>query len=232
MSNTAPISRESLELVRGRLDALGEPAPAESDDIAWLAPLQGGTARPATSSASPAAPATRPERRHLRPVRSAIRARRGLSPLLAALTSVGILLGILAAQLGLSIAVSQGAYEARALELEQRDLLRVERVLAQNVDKLSSPQNLAENAAKLGMVQNATPATLRLSDQAVLGDLQPRTTAAGDNLVPNATLDNLPVVDADGLLVSRTEGQAAAAGATAASAPVPWQGKLPAPDTH
>lgn len=173
-----------------------------------------------------------PERRHLRPVRQAAGKKRGLSPLLAALTCVGIILAILAAQLGLSIAVSQGAYEARALELEQRDLLRVERVLSQNVDKLSSPQNLAVNAAELGMVQNATPATLRLSDSKVLGSLDTRTSAVQDNLVPNATLENLPVVDADGLLVSRNDGQAEKDAALAATAPVPWQGKLPAPDTH
>jgi hypothetical protein len=201
VSNTAPISRESLDAMLA--------APGKE--------RIGG---------SPA------ERRHLHPVRAAVKAKRGLSPLLAAFTAVGILLGILAAQLGLSIAVSQGAYEARALELEQRDLLRVERVLSQNVDKLSSPQNLAVNAAGLGMVQNATPATLRLSDGAVLGALQSRTVAAGDNSVPNATLDNLPVVDADGLLVPRNTGQAAAAAEVEASAPVPWQGKLPAPVTH
>lgn len=172
------------------------------------------------------------ERRHLRPVRQAGTRKQGLSPLIAALTCVGIVLGIFAAQLGLSIAVSQGAYEARALELEQRDLMRVERVLAQNVDKLSSPQNLAENAVGLGMVQNATPATLRLSDNKVLGSLDSRTSAVQDNLVPNATLTNLPVVDADGLLVPRDDGQAEADAAAAAHSPVPWQGELPAPDTH
>ncbi|MFC6235841.1 hypothetical protein ACFPZL_12180, partial [Leucobacter soli] len=158
--------------------------------------------------------------------------RRGLSPLLAALSCGVVVVAILATQLGLSIAVSQGAYEVRALELEQRDLARVERVLSQNVDKLSSPQNLAENAAKLGMVQNATPATLRLSDHKVLGSLTPRTSAVNDNLVPNAALDGLPVVNAEGLLVARNGGQAAAVDAGGSDAPVAWRGKLPAPDTH
>lgn len=177
-------------------------------------------------------PRTSPPERHLRPVRTAARNRRGLSPLLAAFIAVSIVVGIFGAQLGLSIAVSEGAYEARALELEQRDLLRVERVLSQNVDKLSSPQNLAENALQLGMVQNSTPATLRLSDGAVLGALNVSTSEVQSNSVPNATLENLPVVDADGLLVSRNDGQAAAAAELAASTPVPWQGKLPAPVTH
>ncbi|MBU3994291.1 MAG: hypothetical protein KKF42_00710, partial [Actinobacteria bacterium] len=123
-------------------------------------------------------PQLEPSRRHLRPAATlAPRARLyRLSPLWGALTAVGIVLGIFATQLGLSIAVSQGAYEARALELEQRDLQRVERVLSQNVNKLASPQNLADNAAALGMVQNSNPATIRLSDNVVLGDLTQRTT--------------------------------------------------------
>lgn len=171
-----------------------------------------------------------PAERHLRAAQP--RPRRKRSPLVGALIAVGVVLGIFATQLGLSIAVSQGAYETRALELEQRDLLRVERVLQQNVEKLSSPQNLAENAVQLGMVQNAHPASLRLSDAAVLGTLESNTSDVQENLVPNATLDSMPVVDADGLLVQRDDDEAAAATAGEAAPPVPWQGELPAPKTH
>lgn len=174
-----------------------------------------------------------PAERHLRPAQPApARSARRRSPLLGALAAVGIVIAIFATQLGLSIAVSEGAYEASALELEQRDLVRVERVLNQNVDKLASPQNLADNAAALGMVQNSNPATLRLSDNAVMGDLTQRTTEVQPNLVPNATLENLPVVDAEGLLVSRDLGQAAADVEAISEAPVVWEGNLPAPDTH
>lgn len=170
-------------------------------------------------------------RPHLTPIAPAQGARTR-RPLFAAFSAVGLVLIIMVAQLGLSIAISQGAYESDALELEQRDLLRVERVLQQNVDQLSSPQNLAENAAGLGMVQNVQPASLRLSDGAVLGDLASRTEVTSPNLVPNATLEKLPIVSADGLLVSRESETAAAAAALTASAPVPWKGKLPAPETR
>lgn len=163
--------------------------------------------------------------------RNQSRARR-VSPLMAALSAVGLILTILFAQLGLSIAVSDGAYEARALQAELRDLTRVERVLSQNTDKLSSPQNLADNAAKLGMVQNTTPATLRLSDGAVLGTLGGPTSAVAGSLVPNATLVGLPVVDAEGLLIERNSEQAAQAAAAPAVAAIPWEGPLPAPQTH
>ncbi|GAA2182280.1 hypothetical protein GCM10009847_27260 [Leucobacter tardus] len=193
-------------------------------------PWNRGTLRDAAASPAPQTP----RERHLslagapakRPRRAA------LSPLIGALTAVGVVLTILGVQLGLSIMVSQGAYETRALEIEQRDLMRVERVLQQNVEKLSSPQNLAENAAALGMVQNSHPASLRLSDGAVLGDLESPTTEAADNLIPNATLENMPVVDADGLLVDRGSGQAGGAAAASQEPPVPWEGKLPAPSTR
>lgn len=191
-------------------------------------------ARSLPGATSPETVPQQPVRRHLTPVEPVARprTRRKPSALAGALTAVCIVLGILATQLGLSMVVSQGAYETRALELEQRDLVRVERVLAQHLDKLASPQNLAENAAALGMVQNVAPASLRLSDGAILGDLTPRTSAVTGNVVPNETLANLPVVDADGLLVSRNAGQAETAPVIADTAPVPWEGKLPAPVTH
>lgn len=173
------------------------------------------------------APQIRP---HLRPV-PAPQAKRK-SPLAGALTAVAIVLSILFAQLGLSIAVSQGAYEARALQAELRDLTRVERVLSQNAEKLSSPQNLAENAVRLGMVQNTTPATLRLSDGAVLGTIAGGTAAVTANSVPNSTLAGIPVVNADGLLTVRDSEKAALAADAKQSTPVAWEGLLPAPNTH
>lgn len=142
---------------------------------------------------------------------------------------VGVFLGLLGIQLALSIIISSGAYEARALKVEERDLMRVERVLSQNMDKLSSPQNLAANAAQLGMVENLHPATLRLSDGAILGTLETATSEVRENRVPNATLATLAPVDAAGL----TADQSAAKSQTpTTSAPVRWKGKLPAPATH
>lgn len=159
--------------------------------------------------------------------------RRGAhSRVFMAATTLGTLGVILAAQLILSIFTSEGAYEVSNLELEQRDLIRVERVLSQNVEKLASPQNLAENATKLGMAVNATPSYLRLSDGAVLGQVGTSTQSVGANTVANELLTDLPIVSADGLLVDR---QSAAAGVDAKnSAPIPvvWDGLLPAPQTH
>lgn len=191
----------------------------------------GSAARVADPRTSPL-PMPGESRSHLR-IAEGPSQRRGArrSPIAAALLVGAILLAILATQLGLSIVISQGAYEKRALELEQRDLVRVERVLTQNVQKLASPQNLADNAAELGMVQNLNPASLRLSDAAVMGSLDSKTEAVGENTVPNATLESMPVVDAEGLLVPRS-GQGGAGAAAPSQPPVPWKGKLPAPTTH
>lgn len=198
--------------------------PLEFDFGLDLAPNPGG---------APASPAGQPQPPHLLPVETSPRTRRRRpSALAGGLTAVCIILAILAVQLGLSIVLSRGAYETRALEVEQRDLIRVERVLSQHLDKLASPQNLAVNAASLGMVQNANPASLRLSDSAVLGDLASRTDEVATNLVPNATLTNMPVIDAGGLMVSRNAEQAELPPEIADVAPVPWEGKLPAPNTH
>lgn len=204
-ANTVPLDRHALQHATGDAD--------------WL--LEQPVA-PFRSSPAPElrlVPTTKPRKR-------------SITPLSGALIAVAVILATLFSQLGLSIAVSEGAYEARALELELRDLTRVERVLTQNTDKLSSPQNLADNAIRLGMVQNTTPATLRLSDGAVLGALGGATEAVAGNLVSNATLVGLPIVDADGLLTDRNPEQAAVAAAASAKAPIPWEGPLPAPQTH
>lgn len=175
---------------------------------------------PARDERPDAAPALRPVPREA--AKPGLRSR----PLSGALTAVIVLLTILMVQLGLSIAVSQGAYELRSLSVEQRDLERVDRLLTQNLDKLSSPQNLAENAVKLGMVQNANPATIRLSDGKVQGSLKSSTSSADANLVPNATLDSMPVVDTEGLLVDRRTS------VSSTTQPIRWEGKLPAPETR
>lgn len=181
------------------------------------------------SFADPAAPQT-PNRPNLRPVPAPAPERATKrSPVLGAIIAVGVILGIFAMQLALSIFVSEGAYETRALEIEKRDLARVERVLSQHLDKLASPQNLADNAVGLGMVQNIHPATLRLSDGQIQGTLETSTRAASDNLVPNSMLTTLPVLDAEGLTTTRAQGEAPAVELSAA---VRWKGKLPAPETH
>lgn len=95
-----------------------------------------------------------------------------------ALVTVASLFAILVAQLLLSIVVSDGAYQISALQQEQRELVRDQQTLTEQLHILESPQHLAANAEQLGMVTNSNTAYLRLTDGAVLGN--PGAAASGD----------------------------------------------------
>ncbi|RRD36041.1 hypothetical protein EII31_00120 [Leucobacter sp. OH2974_COT-288] len=193
-------------------------------------PAKRGIAVPA-KTAAPApisAPASNPTRQ-LQPV-TAPRRKHTVMPYLVGALAVCFI----GAQMVISNLTSKGAYELDALKKQERDTLRVERVLAQNALALTSPQNLADNARSLGMVENIAPSYLRLSDGVILGapstEVAPRPVA---NLVPNATLHQQPVINEVGEVVARDSAAAAATAATAAAGvAVVWEGELPAPQTR
>ncbi|MBX3093187.1 MAG: hypothetical protein KF680_01385 [Cryobacterium sp.] len=133
-------------------------------------------------------PQHEPQPRHIEIVST--RAQRRARPrLLYALVTVGGLFAVLIAQLLLSIAVSDGAYQIASLQQQQRELQRDAETLTEAIQVLQSPQHLAVNAVALGMVSNSSTAYLRLSDGAVLGSAVAAT--AGDRIVighDNSTL--------------------------------------------
>jgi hypothetical protein len=203
--------------------------------------------RPATlwSGGALPAPVEQPKRTHLEvvPTRSQRRAR---PRALYAAISVGTLLAIVVAQLLLSIAISQGAYQLQTLDTKQTQLQRSYQAVSEDLNRVASPQNLAANANALGMVSNSSPAYLRLSDGAVLGAPLPASGAAGTvtgtqgNLVPNSLLAGVSLVTQPPATAksSPTTGQAGnsttpGAATTPATTPtVPLQGALPTPVTH
>ncbi|WP_456285291.1 hypothetical protein M1D46_08555 [Microbacterium sp. JZ70] len=124
----------------------------------------------ATQSSVLAPPARRPvekRRPDLRPVEAPARRRR---PKLAyaVVAVVGAVL-IAVAQMALSVMTTQSTFEIAALDAQQRELTLETQALYDEVAGLSSPQHLAEQAASLGMVIDAAPSYLRLSDGAVIG---------------------------------------------------------------
>lgn len=68
-----------------------------------------------------------------------------------------------------SVSVSDGAYEIAALNQTQVNLQRDAEFASEKLRVMDSPQNLANMAEKLGMISNAQPAYLRLSDSHVFG---------------------------------------------------------------
>jgi len=143
-----------------------------------------------------------------------------------AIVAVAGLFVLFIAQLLLSIVVSDGAYRIAALQTSQRDLGREQQALSEQLDMLSSPQNLATQAESLGMVLSTTnPVFLRLADGAILG-----TAAAADagetvitgsaaSLVPNSLLAGVPLVTATPTVDPATAADAAATGTGATGAP-------------
>lgn len=89
--------------------------------------------------------------------------------LLCAAVLGGSLVGVLL----LNTAMADGAYESRALQVEIARLAQTEQSLALELDRAASPQSLAARAQAQGMVQDSTPAFLRLADGAVIGDPTP-----------------------------------------------------------
>lgn len=132
-----------------------------------------------------------------------------------AIVTVGVVFGIIIANLLLSVAVASGAYEIAGLQQSNKELGRTYQTMNQDLDRLASPQNLAANAEALGMVNNSTPVYLRLSDGAVLGTPEPASATAGviagaEGAVPNALLSDVS-------LVTKKESEAKAAAAKKAA---------------
>lgn len=164
----------------------------------------------APAVAQPKAPARTPQPR-LRPVTAPAPRRR---PKLAyALVALGGALAIGAAQIGLSLAITQDSFALAQLTSQQRELDLRAGALQEELTGLSSPQLLATNAAGLGMVVAGSPSYLRLSDGAVFGagtgagsssTVDPNGAGAVSNaLLPAAPVET-PVTD-DGVAAAETE---------------------------
>ena len=169
--------------------------------------------------------------------------RRARPRLLAAIVTVGGLFAILAAQLLLSIATSEGAYEISSLQAQQSELARDEQVLAEQIDVLEAPQHLAAEAQAMGMVASSAAAYLRLADAAVLGAPSAatassalRTATDGSPLIPNSLLTGIPLVGA-AAQASAEDASSSTAGAPGTTEPggsvasTPPAG-IPSPNTH
>lgn len=180
-----------------------------------------------------------PERapRRLRPAPvGAVRSKPRLAYAVIALGGVAV---IIVAQLLLSIAVTQGAYDIDALQTRQAVLAREEAKLAEDLDRVESPQFLATRAESLGMVPNSNPVLLRLSDGAVLGQptAAPGGASASAPLVPNALIDGVPPAAGPPAGETPNGGTPDPAGGAAAEVPAgvpvaPPDGGLPTPATH
>jgi len=173
-------------------------------------------------------PSSKPRRAPVEIVTS--RAQRRARPKIAyALVATAALFVLLLTQLAISIALSDGAYTISDLQAEKTELTRDQQKYSEQLDVLSSPQNLANNAEQLGMVRNSNPVYLDPTTGAVHGDPAPADgTADGtDNLIPNTLLDGVPLATA---APDTAATATATAGEAAATPAVPVEG-APAPES-
>lgn len=191
---------------------------------------------PASSAALATEPLVRPGRRrqperHLTPVPRPRRRPR----LVYALIAVAGALAIAGAQMALSLATTADSFALAQLQREKRELTWQTQELYDDVAGLSSPQYLAANAASLGMVINASPTYLRLSDGAIIGTGEAASTgstvdAINRGAVPNALVTDTPLVTdpkatIQGAPVEETD-------TTGANLPPALTDGLPTPDTR
>lgn len=120
--------------------------------------------------ALPGAPERATERtpdRRLQPVTGTpVRRKPKLAYALVALAGA---MAIGAAQIALSLAITQDSFVLAGLSSQQHELdLRTD-ALQEDLTGMSSPQSLATSAAGLGMIVAGSPSYLRLSDGAVFG---------------------------------------------------------------
>lgn len=183
-------------------------------------------------------PLTEPRQhpRHIEIV--ATRAQRHARPKLAyAVVTIASLFTIFAAQLLLSIVVSDGAYQVSALQDEQKELLRTEDALTERLNILDSTQNLSAQAAHLGMVPNGGPLAIDLATGTVYGlpgSADPMGCGGSCNLITNSQLAGVPLVDPNAIPAAAA-GHAdtpANGGATATQTEQAPVDAIPAPVTH
>jgi hypothetical protein len=177
--------------------------------------------------------------------------RRARPRLAYALIAIGGLLGIFLAQLLLSIALSNGAYQISSLLGEKRDLVRVEGSLSEQLGVAASTQNLASNAQKLGMVASSTPAYLGLDGQVIGAAVAADGKTASSGLTANSLLGGAPLVGvatvteeqptaaavsgegATGVVTETDTAEASAPAVASTTESVPsTAGALPSPVTH
>lgn len=101
--------------------------------------------------------------------------------------AVLVLLMLVAGVVGLlmfNTSMQQSSFSATTLQTEVNALTAQQQSLAQELDQLRDPQQLAAAAKHLGMVAPSEPAFIRLSDGRVLGNPTPATSADAVRINP------------------------------------------------
>lgn len=129
-----------------------------------------GTARRPATGRTPARAPARPPRPNLRVVQApaAERGRTAVVVLALLLLGVGLLTLLL-----INTALAQGSFRLHDLQATSSQLADEQQALQEAIDTAAAPQELAQQARRLGMVPSESTAFVRLSDGTVLGVAEP-----------------------------------------------------------
>jgi cell division protein FtsB len=111
-----------------------------------------------------------------------------------------LLVGGVAGLLLFNTHMQQASFVAGSLEQQARALSAQEESLRMQLHRLRDPQNVAARAKRLGMVPAESPAFLRLSDGAILGNPSPATAEAAVRIDPLAPVKP-KLIDPDPVIV-------------------------------
>ena len=174
-------------------------------------------------------------RRHLEvaPTRAQRRARPRVLPAVITIGGIG---AILLAQLLLSIVLADGAYTIAGLQTQQRDLERQEQALTEELEVLSSTQNLIANAENFGMIASGNPVFLDLSTGAVSGSPTAAggsLTGSGGNQIGNSLLTGSTLVEpVNASSASSSPAQSSPGGGASGTRTESSPGTIPSPTTR
>lgn len=162
-----------------------------------------------------------------------------LNTKLVTLLTVGAL-SIALANLILHILTSGSVYELANIQRESRELNTTSQIIADEVDSLSSQQNLSNSAQKLGMIANANPVFLSIGEQKVYGKPTAALNTDGRvarNLIANSVMTvvstglNTAVASADAVTATGPTGNVANQKSPAVQV-ISNGGVIPASPTH
>lgn len=141
-------------------------------------------------------------------------------------------LAIAILNLVLHIMTSSAVYELADLQHQKKELDTTAQILGEEVDSLSSQQNLSNSAAHLGMIANSNPVFISINEQKVFGKPKQALSTndrVAKNLIPNSVLTDVSANISNSAQLIRTD---VAAPKTEAKPVSSDGGAIPASPTH
>ncbi len=139
---------------------------------------------------------------------------------------------LIVGRLVLSVAIDANAYAIAAKAQESQNLGRDAQLIGEQLNVLNSPQHLSSVAQGLGMISNARPAYLRISDGKVWGNPYVGGQGSIDRTTIANSLESALISKSTMRGVASVEGVSGGAESVKSTTTVTSTSGIPAPNTH